>query len=192
MRALHLGTLLLVLPLAFGCSVIVEGQLTDRDAGGDAGGGESCSFDAQCISLDPFGCNRVCGEDGFCRDGVPPEGTACGTRPREICVEGDTGELECLVSTCGDGYVDRTATPPEYCDDGNDNPDDGCNNMCTRSCAPPAPAECGDADDCNGQESCMTVMALAFCRASGPEPDGTVCDADGVPGTCDGGECFPD
>ncbi len=191
MRSLHLGTPLLVLPLLLGCSIIVEGQLATQDSGTDAPSGQSCSFDAQCISLDPFGCNRVCGPDGFCRDGAPPEGTSCGTRPREICVA-VAGGLECLPSACGDGYVDRTATPPEYCDDGNDNPDDGCNNMCTRSCAPPAPAECGDGNSCNGQETCMTVMAVAFCRASSPAADGTTCDAAGAPGTCRAGACIPD
>jgi len=83
--------------------------------------------------------------------------------------------------------------PPEFCDDGNDNPDDGCNNNCTRSCAPPAPAECGDGNPCNGDETCMTIMTVSVCRASSPPADGTTCtDAGGTAGTCEFGECFPD
>ena len=173
--------------LAVGCSVIVEGQLTNRDSGADAPTGQSCTFDANCISFDPFNCNRVCGAAGRCMDGPAPEGTRCGMGANMHCVGG-----ACVMRTCGDGYVDRTATPAEYCDDGNDNPDDGCNNMCTRSCAAPAPAECGDGNECNGQETCMTVMALAFCRASEPLAEDHDCtDAAGTAGTCQAGSCVP-
>lgn len=171
-----------------GCSVIVDGQLQGRDSGADAASGETCTFDAQCISFDPFNCNRVCGAAGQCVDGPAPEGTRCGMGANMHCVTGT-----CVPRTCGDGFVDRAATPPEYCDDGNDNPDDGCNNMCTRSCAAPAPAECGDGDECNGQESCMTIMALAFCRSSEALPDDQECeDSSGAPGTCQLGTCVPD
>lgn len=179
----------LLLVAAPGCSVIVDGQLSSIDAGSDSGpAGETCTFDAQCISFDPFNCNRVC-VDGRCMDGPQaPDGTRCGMEARQHCIAGD-----CVPRVCGDGYVDRTATPPEYCDDGNDNPDDGCNNQCTRSCAPPAPANCDDGNVCNGVEACTTIMDMAFCRSTRASDDGDACNTgDGSPGTCQSGACVAD
>lgn len=173
------------LGLVAGCSVIVDGELANR-MGEDAGpSGETCSFDAQCISFDPFNCNRVCGDEGFCVDGpTAPDGTRCGMSMAASmhCVAG-----ECVMRTCGDGYVDRAATPPEFCDDGDDtNPDDGC-HMCTRSCAPPAPANCSDDDPCNGQESCGDVGGMMVCRSTQGLADDTACPG----GTCQQGTCTP-
>ncbi|MCA9605720.1 MAG: DUF4215 domain-containing protein [Myxococcales bacterium] len=175
------------LATAPGCSVIVDGTLNDKDQ--DSGPmGETCSFDAQCISFDPFNCNRICGPEGRCIDGPAPDGTRCGMGTGQHCVD-----QTCVVRSCGDGYVDRTATPPEYCDDGNTNPDDGCNNLCTRSCAPPAPANCSDANPCNGEESCADVAGMMVCRATAPAMDGTECDAGGgAPGTCQSSVCVAD
>ncbi len=173
--------------LGAGCSVIVESQLNDRE--GDAGPtGETCNFDAQCISFDPFNCNRICGPENRCIDGPAPDGTRCGMAGATMHCVAQT----CVMRTCGDGYLDRSATPPEYCDDGNMNPDDGCNNVCTRSCAPPAPANCADANPCNGEESCADVMGMMLCRSTPAPANGATCDAAGAPGTCQDGTCVPD
>lgn len=113
--------------LGAGCSVIVDGELNNR--GSDSGvGGQTCMFDAQCISFDPFNCNRVCGPEGRCIDGPAPDGTRCGMGGPQHCVA-----QVCVMRVCGDGYVDRNASPPEYCDDGNMVDTDSCNNACTRS-----------------------------------------------------------
>lgn len=174
-------TLLLGLcALTGGCSLIVDSELGSKTDAGSTG--EVCTTDAQCISFQPFNCNRVCGDDGRCVDGPrAPDGTRCGMGTNMHCV----GTAGCVTKECGDGFVDRTER--EYCDDGNDNPDDGCNNMCTRSCVPPAPANCDDGDACNGMEVCGMVMGV--CRTGPPADDGTACMAGGSPGTCQAGAC---
>jgi cysteine-rich repeat protein len=166
---------------ALGCSFIVDDRLSSR-GNGDAGStGETCTTDAQCISFDPFNCNRTCGDDGHCRTGASaPDGTACGSTGTEICVD-----ATCVTRECGDGYVDRTAATPEYCDDGNTVDTDGCNNACTRSCVAPAPANCDDRDTCNGTETCTGGL----CAASGPATAGTTCMDGTVAGVCAAGIC---
>ena len=179
--------------LVFGCSVIVDSELANKgsvdagvDAGADAGPlGETCTTHAQCISFDPFNCNRVCGAAGRCVDGMAaPDGTRCGNMGSMThCVR-----AMCIVKACGDGYVDRADT--EYCDDGNTNPDDGCNNMCTRSCVPPAPANCNDMNICNGAEVCG--MSDGLCHPGPPAADSTPCMVAAQPGSCMGGVCVAD
>jgi cysteine-rich repeat protein len=183
-RGLCLGGLLVALgALGPGCSVIVESELENRRP--DAGMmGETCTFDAQCISFDPFNCNRICGPEGRCIDGPAPDGTRCGMGANQHCVAN-----VCVMRECGDRFVDRSATPPEFCDDGNDNPDDGCNNVCTRSCAPPAPAMCSDGNPCNGEETCADVAGMMLCRASMALAEGATCTSAGGDGTCTDGFC---
>ena len=179
-----------------GCSVIVEGELDRKadagsasgDAGTDAGDiGPTCADDAQCISFDPFNCNRVCGPANRCIDGPAPDGTRCGMAgSMQHCVR-----QTCVMRGCGDGFLDRESMPPEDCDDGNADPDDGCNNDCTRSCAPPAPANCADNDPCNGEEACADVGGMMMCRVTGrPLADGSECTTRaGAPGVCRSQRC---
>lgn len=181
MRTLCLALVILL----GGCSLVVDNELSDR-MGMDAGPtGETCTTDEQCVSFDPFNCNRVCGDSGRCEDGDTPDGVACGMTGTEICV-GET----CVTRECGDGFVDRSAMPPEFCDDGNDVDTDSCNNNCTRSCVPPARPNCDDGDPCNGMEMC--IMAMGYCRASPALDDGTACNVGGVDGECYLGVCETD
>ncbi|MCB9593833.1 MAG: hypothetical protein H6719_13955 [Sandaracinaceae bacterium] len=172
--------------LGAGCSVIVDGELNNR--GSDSGvGGQTCMFDAQCISFDPFNCNRVCGPEGRCIDGPAPDGTRCGMGGPQHCVA-----QVCVMRVCGDGYVDRNASPPEYCDDGNMVDTDSCNNACTRSCSAPAPANCSDANPCNGEETCADVMGVMLCRAAAAPAENSACTTDtGETGTCRDKVCVP-
>lgn len=180
-------TLLCLCTLTAGCSVIVEAELANRteDGGTDAGPmGETCMTDEQCISFDPFNCNRVCGAAGHCVDGMAaPNGTRCGMGSMMHCVA-----AMCVLKACGDGFVDRMAM--EYCDDGNDNPADTCDNMCTRSCVPPAPANCNDSNICNGAEVCG--MGDGLCHPAPPAADGTACMVATMPGMCRSGVCIAD
>jgi cysteine-rich repeat protein len=157
----------------------LEGKV-DPDAGPS---GPACDNTQQCLRISDriFDCSQQC-VDGVCVTGrTTPDGIACGEAGSDqICVS-----ASCVPRECGDGYVDRTASPPEFCDDGNDNDGDACNNNCTRSCVPPAPAVCDDGDPCNGVESCDSV-----CQTEPQEPDGTECSTDDVPdGVCQRGEC---
>ncbi len=182
-RSSTLGLLLAVGLALAGCSVLVDNELANKvgDAGPPDAGltGETCTNDAQCISFDPFNCNRVCGAAGRCIDGPAPDGTRCGMGAMMHCVA-----QTCVIKECGDGFVDRTAVPPEFCDDGDDIDTNACNNNCTRSCVPPAPPTCDDGDPCNGMEAC--VMAMGVCRATMPADDGTAC---GTAGMCTDGAC---
>jgi cysteine-rich repeat protein len=169
------------------CSIVVDDTLRGRGGTTDTGMvGETCTTDEQCVSFDAFNCRRVCVE-GHCMGGAPletPDGTACGNTGTEHCVD-----AVCVTRECGDGFVDRTATPIEYCDDGNENPDDGCNNVCTRSCVAPAPANCDDGNTCNGTETCMAGVGL--CRGSAPLADDTECEISaGTSGVCSHGLCI--
>lgn len=175
---LCLSTLLTA--FAPGCTVIVESQLENKDAGPS---GIPCESDRQCVSQEPDNCQQAC-VGGFCTTGTPADdGTVCGAAGMRICQGGF-----CEVSECGDGYPDRGGTPPEYCDDGNSNDMDGCTSMCTRACGPGLP-NCDDGDSC-GTESCMMIPAGMFCRAEAAMPDGTACNSRTVmEGTCVRGTC---
>lgn len=167
------------------CSIVVDDTLRGR-TGTDSGMlGETCTTDEQCVTFDPFNCNQVCGAEGRCIDGPrTPDGTRCGmVGGNNHCVD-----ATCVMRECGDGFVDRNATPMEYCDDGNDNPDDGCNNVCTRSCVAPAPANCDDDNPCNGTETCMAGVGL--CRGSAPAANGTECMVGSDTGACVNGVCL--
>lgn len=181
----------LVLPA---CTVIVDGELSnkadDMDAGPD---GPRCDNTQQCLMLpdELFNCsleciNRVCVET----TAGTPDGTVCGgSGGTQICVDN-----ACVMRRCGDGYVDRTAAAmpiPEYCDDGNMVDGDGCDSNCTRSCVPPAPANCSDSNPCNGEEMCVSAMGL--CRATRALDEGATCTtSDSMPGTCQQGTCVAD
>lgn len=174
-----------------GCTAIVDSELANKAPQVDGGpDGPRCDNTEQCLMLpdELFNCSLEC-VDRVCVETASgtPDGTACGgSGGTQICAGGT-----CVMRRCGDGYVDRTAMPPEYCDDGNTNDGDGCNNECTRSCVAPAPANCSDGDPCNGEETCGDVMGI--CRASRELEDGTACTTrDSTTGTCQRGTCVPD
>lgn len=128
-----------------------------------------------------FDCNQECSE-GLCRQisiGTP-DGTTCGIGSAEICVGG-----MCVAARCGDGFVDRSATPPEYCDDGNTNDNDGCSNSCTRNCVLPAP-QCEDGNPCNGEEACA---GDGLCTTTPAPAEGAPCRIGAETGVCDSGRC---
>lgn len=92
----------------------------------------------------------------------------------------------CLASRCGDGLVH--APSGEDCDDGNDNPDDGCNE-CRYGCTVSDGGDtCVDGNSCNGVEACNTTTHV--CTAGTPVADGSPCvQGDGQSGLCHGGTC---
>lgn len=172
------------------CTLIIDGEIEGKTGQPDAGPtGPACDNTQQCLMLSDrvFDCTQEC-INRVCVSGrSTPDGIRCGASgDNQICVSGT-----CVDRGCGDGYVDRNATPPEYCDDGNDNPGDACNQDCTRSCVPPAPAVCDDGNPCNGVETCGSVSGV--CVASAPLEDGTECSTrDDAPGTCQAGVCVAD
>lgn len=191
-RSIHVSVLAAF--LLAGCSLVVESTLEGKQPAGEDGGTDNrrCNSDDECLLFADYitDCTQVCvgaspGTPGTCRrnDAVgTPDTTPCGgPGSGRICVN-----RTCKVRGCGDGYVDREATPPEYCDDGDTNDANSCNNSCTRSCVPPAP-NCTDGNPCNGMETCG---ASGLCEASPPLADGTACQTPGGDaGTCAGGVC---
>ncbi len=194
-RPLHV--LVVVMLLTSGCSVIVDDMLNNKmpDAGAS---GPACSTTADCLQIADrvFDCMQVCvgaapGHPGACVSGMrSPDGLVCGgSGGTQICVGGD-----CVQRRCGDGYVDRRADPPEYCDNGGGNgPSASCRPNCTRPCVPPARAICDDDhNDCNGMEMCDTASGVCVAQRFDPSmntTDGTACMVRTMPGTCHMGMC---
>jgi cysteine-rich repeat protein len=180
---------LLVTVLLAGCSLVVESTLEGKQPLPEEDGGPTgrvCSNDADCLLFPDhiLDCTQRC-VAGVCvlrHSQGTPDGTSCGpTGDDRICVD-----QTCVNRACGDGYVDREATPREYCDDGDTDDADGCNNMCTRPCVAPAPTNCSDGNPCNGAETCG---AGGVCEGSALEADGTSCMIGGDTGTCRRGAC---
>ena len=101
------------------------------DAGTTSG---ACSASRDCDDGNPCNGAETCASPGTassrCVAGTPPaDGAACDAdmRPatRDICRTG-----ACVLSTCGDGFVDTGAAPPELCDDRNMVDGDGCSAAC--------------------------------------------------------------
>jgi hypothetical protein len=181
-----------------GCSIIVDGQLNKADAGGSDGGdtGEVCQTTAQCLTFDgqQVNCRRICRVQPGMTDGrcvqlaapmATPDGISCGASgpPMEICVTGS-----CVERRCGDRFRDRLpgTSMPEFCDDGaNGNPNDGCNDSCTRPCGPGIPT-CDNGDPCDGVETCVA----SFCATAAGQADGMSCTTTAVPsGMCRSQRC---
>ena len=177
--------------------------ITDFDAG------ELCDCGDGSLSL-PAGCEAPNGAAGgsctadcktvFCGNGVLNDGEACDDGNT---TSGDGCSGDCLSDeSCGNGYVDLAADPPEGCDLGAANantPDALCRTDCT-------PRRCGDGiidpasgEDCEAgsplEASCMdfgyytgTLGCGSDCRY---DPEGTCTGScgDGVvtfPELCDG------
>jgi hypothetical protein len=171
MRAVHIVFCSIVFA---GCSVIVEGKLSDKPATFDAGPDMGlCTADVDCDS--------ECTKSEVCDPGaagtdirgcivmLEADEKACtfgGVENAGRCVMG-----ECLEKVCGDRHVDD----PEECDDGmNHIGDDGCNDDCTFECE--SDAECIDDEECNGLESCTDHS----CAPGVPLDDRDICMTGGV------------
>jgi len=91
----------------------------------------------------------------------------------------------CSPSVCGDGFID--ATRAEQCEDGNEEPNDGCQpGSCTFTCE--ADAACADTATCNGSETCDLTAHL--CQPGTNLPNGDACTLDtGEAGECNAGAC---
>lgn len=195
------GWVLLLALLSSGCSLIVENMLESKGGGQDGGPdsgptGPACTATPDCLQLSDFAfdCTAECvgatpGHPGVCvTGGSTPNGTVCGSSGgARICVD-----RTCVMRACGDGFVDRRATPPEYCDDGDTNDGNLCNNACTRSCVPPARPDCNDNNVCNGPEACDTTTGLCRAMPLDGSTDGMDCMVGTSAGTCRQGACVVD
>ena len=177
-----------VLLLVAGCALNTKGELASRDALPEPDGfdgfewdfppdfpdtqdmeveetDQECERDSDCSDMNA--CNGVEFCDPMtlrCLAGAPREdGTVCGDAPRKICIDS-----ACVESQCGDMFVDRGGG--EFCDDGNDVPDDGC-HACRRTCG--SDDDCLDDEICNGTETCDTMENE--CRGGAPLEDGREC-----------------
>lgn len=95
---------------------------------------------------------------------------------RSIAVGAPTeaGGTVVIFSPCGDGVVD---TPVEQCDDGNDDPTDGCDGACRTTTA--GGDVCGDAD-ANGSATVTDgVLVLRAVAGLGSPCTTARCDVDG-------------
>jgi hypothetical protein len=155
-----------------GVDLDVDSDITDIEVEG------GCLQDRDCSDGNPCNGIELCEPTSRrCIQGsVREDGTLCGDGPRQICLA-----QVCVESICGDLFVDRGAD--EFCDDGNDDPADGC-NQCRLSCT--GDAECADEDECNGSETCDFVEGV--CRNGTALADGTACGADAGM-ICLGGMC---
>ena len=139
------------------CVFLCEGDEDCEDDGNRCNGEEYCN-------LDEHACDRR---------GPMEDGTPCGGPIRFICLD-----EACVESVCGDGFEDEGITPPEECDDGNDEEGDGCDNDCTYSCH--------DDFDCDDGKSCTRDRCYSWSSHTCIfllEPGTTMCR--GPAGPCD-------
>ncbi len=165
---------LICLAAATGCALVLglERKLPDRDGdtdsfpdGDDWTDGLTCTTGADCDDGDPCNGEETCNVlTGSCESGERAgDGTLCIPSPRHICLDG-----ACVESSCGDCFLDRGNG--EFCDDCNEDPDDGC-DTCRLKCTDDA--DCQDGDLCNGDEVCDAVTG--YCRTGELLQDGTEC-----------------
>ncbi len=134
----------------------------------DAGGSATCDSDCSVAECGDGVLNVTAGEE--CDDGAGNSDT-----------EPDACRTDCMAAWCGDGVIDAG----EECDDGNNQPNDGCDEVCLiefgACCHGTA---CGVVTESDCQDSGGTFYGFnATCDA--PDADG-----DGLRNECD--ECPDD
>ncbi len=159
--------------------VCVEGSCLRSYCGDgfvDTGAGESCepSLSDRCDD----NCNLICLYDGDCPDdenpcngeefcfaeakrcdhrNPPANGAECNIDPRKICLAGT-----CQESICGDEFADNGGG--EECDDGNENPADGCEpESCLFSCH--SDEDCDDGLGCT-DDICISTYHVCYSERS--------------------------
>jgi cysteine-rich repeat protein len=95
-------------------------------------------------------CSNLCTVN-FCGDGKLNNGEVCDSQKTPA-----TCNLDCTASTCGDGKLNTAAVPPEQCDDGGTDSDDGCSPTCQVEF-------CGD-EIINNGEDCDRAQTPATCN----------------------------
>jgi cysteine-rich repeat protein len=176
-----------------------------------------CNTSPDCADTDPctsnercesFACvvdqtatddGETCTTDGCDAGGVfhdpVTDGTACTlVADPAICLSG-----VCVLSDCGDGFVDSAGG--EACDDGNDVDNDECTNGCQMPACGDDIMQTGEAcDDGNidADDGCSPLCELEFCGDGSVQPgeecddgngdDGDGCSSGCVAETCGDGE----
>jgi len=92
---------------------------------GKVEGSEECDNGQNNSDLAPNACRTDC-RLPFCGDDVTDNGEECDAGLNNSDQVPDACRRDCRQAHCGDGVVDPGAYPTEYCEDGNDNPYDGC------------------------------------------------------------------
>jgi cysteine-rich repeat protein len=131
-------------------------------AGTDGGGGEVTAGSA--------------GADASAA-GTPNAGGEGGAGGGAFAGGGQGGEP--IPDTCGNGTVEEG----EQCDDGDQDPDNGCRNSCRFTCV--IDNDCTDGAFCNGTERCTEDHT---CIAGTPVPDNWFCGQNSI---CKNGVCTP-
>lgn len=183
-RSRSLLLLLIALPFAFGCSVVVNGKLEGLD------GGNLPDAPAQCVGQAD---GTACDDGDFCNGADTCISSVCvptgGTEARigQNCEVGDITRIcvngACATSSCGDGVI--SGANGEECDTADD-VTDGCDSDCAYLCGAEGSA-CNTGFVCDG----LTCNASHFCEAPLTLPaSGTACEntagtAIGT-GMCDG------
>ncbi len=128
-----------------GNSTVDSGEQCDKgSANGTAGSGCTASCQYECNANADCSDNNVCTGTETCKTVTggkacspgtnAAKGTVCQqSNPRRVC----DGSGTCAASTCGDGYVDKGATPAEQCEPPN-------TATCDASCQTIQAAVCGD------------------------------------------------
>lgn len=143
----------------------------------------TCTDNSECVDTNLCNGAETCNTSTHeCVAGTPEDdGFGCDDDPRSICLSG-----ACVESTCGDGFVDTGATPPEGCEP----PSVGnCNAECHLECE--GDPDCDDdGNDCNGEEYCNTTAHE--CQSRNPLADCADCGTAGqlcVSNTCQDSSC---
>ncbi len=146
---------------------------------GNAVAFDGCEPDCQFTCMDDHGCNDGNACNGTetcptsthaCAMGTPlDDGAACSMRDGS---SGVCGGHTCLMPGCGNGVVETG----EDCDDGNDDPSDGCTRECTFTCTDDA--SCQDVTVCNGMETCDLTSHTCMAGTAPTCDDGSPCTND--------------
>jgi cysteine-rich repeat protein len=131
----------------------------------------TCTSNEQCD--DGNACNGIetCPEaTHICIAGTPLDDAAPCTMPDDSA--GVCSAESCVMPGCGNGAVEAG----EACDDGNDEPTDGCKPDCTFTCT--EDAGCQDATLCNGSESCDPTSHTCMSGTAPTCDDGSPCTDD--------------